>query len=78
MTTVSKTPVLHEEISAGSYSIVLGIENVASAVMSTVAVWNRRYKGRRELSQLNDHMLADIGLTRVEAIAEIDKPFWRA
>ncbi|MGH6903812.1 MAG: DUF1127 domain-containing protein [Geminicoccaceae bacterium] len=29
------------------------------------------------MAQLSDHMLRDIGLTRADAWAEADKPFWR-
>ena len=40
-------------------------------------VWLDRSRQRRQLAQLSDHMLRDIGLTRVDAWAEADKPFWR-
>jgi len=39
--------------------------------------WHRRHRGRGELATLDDRMLRDIGITRVEALYEIDKPFWR-
>jgi len=29
------------------------------------------------LAELDDHMLRDIGVTRVEAARECRKPFWR-
>jgi uncharacterized protein YjiS (DUF1127 family) len=40
-------------------------------------VWLDRSRQRRQLAQLSDHMLRDIGLTRVDAWAEAEKPFWR-
>jgi uncharacterized protein YjiS (DUF1127 family) len=40
-------------------------------------VWLERARQRRELQQLGDHMLKDIGLTRADVEAEISKPFWR-
>jgi uncharacterized protein YjiS (DUF1127 family) len=40
-------------------------------------VWLERSRQRRQLAQLSDHMLRDIGLTRVDAWAEAEKPFWR-
>ena len=41
------------------------------------SVWLDRSRQRRQLAQLSDHMLRDIGLTRVDAWAEAEKPFWR-
>jgi uncharacterized protein YjiS (DUF1127 family) len=32
---------------------------------------------RRTLAMLNDHMLKDIGLSRVDVEREVSKPFWR-
>ena len=40
-------------------------------------VWLDRSRQRRQLAQLSDHMLRDIGLTRADAWAEAEKPFWR-
>jgi uncharacterized protein YjiS (DUF1127 family) len=38
-----------------------------------------RQRSRRELRALADdpHLLKDIGVTRLEALEEADKPFWR-
>ena len=47
----------------------------------TVAVqliaWDHRHRSRKSLSQLEDHMLRDIGLTSSNAFEESDKPFWK-
>lgn len=45
-----------------------------------LAFWLERSHQRealREVAELSPHLLDDIGLTRAEAIAEADKPFWR-
>jgi len=34
-------------------------------------------KQRRDLSQLTDDQLKDIGISRVDAMREASKPFWR-
>jgi uncharacterized protein YjiS (DUF1127 family) len=39
--------------------------------------WLERSRQRRQLGGLSDHMLRDIGLTRADAWAEAEKPFWR-
>jgi hypothetical protein len=33
---------------------------------------------RRALSELDDHLLRDIGITRLQALREAGKPIWRA
>ncbi len=38
---------------------------------------SRRIEERRRLSQLDDHLLEDMGLTREQAEREAAKPFWR-
>jgi uncharacterized protein YjiS (DUF1127 family) len=43
-------------------------------------LWRRRQRERRDLArfaQLDDRMLADIGLTRGDAEFLVNKPFWR-
>ena len=35
-------------------------------------------RSRRQLSALDDHMLADIGVTRRDAMAEAQRPVWDA
>jgi uncharacterized protein YjiS (DUF1127 family) len=39
--------------------------------------WFERARERRQLCELSDHMLRDIGLTRGDVWAESSKPFWR-
>ncbi len=40
--------------------------------------WQERYAQRQALAALEDHRLADIGLTREDVAREVAKPFWRA
>jgi uncharacterized protein YjiS (DUF1127 family) len=46
--------------------------------LATVKVAWRRWHSRNLLSQLDDSMLKDIGLTRADVWYEARKPFWRA
>ncbi|WP_164924335.1 DUF1127 domain-containing protein [Sinorhizobium fredii] len=51
-----------------------------ATLRSIAATWRRRTRFRWELEQgLKDdpHLIADIGLTRRQAEAEIAKPFWQ-
>ena len=52
----------------------------ASAVVGGLALlfgWLERTRSRRQLAELDDRMLADIGIDRATAQIEADKPFWR-
>jgi uncharacterized protein YjiS (DUF1127 family) len=48
-----------------------------AATFSLIAGWIERMRQRQALADLEDHMLRDIGITRVEAARECRKPFWR-
>ena len=53
---------------------------VAGAVtraLDTLLAWHERTVDRRRLAELDDRMLADMGLDRATAIGEAEKPFWR-
>jgi uncharacterized protein YjiS (DUF1127 family) len=39
--------------------------------------WRERARQRAALSRLDERLLADIGLSRTDAVFEYDKPFWR-
>jgi uncharacterized protein YjiS (DUF1127 family) len=43
-----------------------------------IGEWIRRSESRRDLAALSDRELRDIGVTRVDAMREVEKPFWRA
>ena len=46
-------------------------------IQHTMRAWSERAASRRALAMLNDHLLRDIGLTRVDVERELMKPFWR-
>ena len=46
-------------------------------VRETFRLWQDRVSGRQQLLRLDDHVLRDIGITRLQAEAEASKPFWR-
>ena len=48
-----------------------------SSLYAELETVSRRIEERRHLSQLDDHLLEDMGLTREQADREAAKPFWR-
>ena len=53
------------------------ILNGLESGVETLQLWIDRYHNRQQLSQLSDHMLKDIGLTRADVYRETQKPFWK-
>ncbi len=46
------------------------------ALALVVAKWEMRMRTRKALEKLDDHQLDDIGLDRIAAQTEWNKPFW--
>jgi uncharacterized protein YjiS (DUF1127 family) len=46
-------------------------------VGDTHRLWQGRGRGREQLLRLGEYELRDIGITRLQAEAEANKPFWR-
>jgi len=62
---------------SGPLEPALQLRSVRS-VLALLRAWMDRSRQRRALASLEAHRLNDIGKTRDEALAEADKPFWRA
>lgn len=48
------------------------------AARQTLRTWRNRARTRRSLRDLSLRMLEDVGLEPGDAMAEANKPFWRA
>lgn len=64
-------------ISEGVYGLVNRIENAAVSVSNILRAWMARSRDRRQLASLNDRMLEDIGLNRIDIAVETGKFFWQ-
>jgi len=51
---------------------------VLGGLINTVNTWQDRARERRHLSELEPHILKDIGIAPSALHREISKPFWRA
>ena len=51
--------------------------NLVARVKMTVLTWLERSRSRRQLSELPEYLLKDIGLNEADRYQETTKPFWR-
>ena len=52
-------------------------KTLTNKVATIVRTWSVRSNDRRQLAQMSDRMLADIGLSRVDVAIETNKYFWQ-
>jgi uncharacterized protein YjiS (DUF1127 family) len=58
-------------------SIVAAGQAALSNLAGMTAIWFNRRQGRQDLRELDDRLLADVGISREDAVREAGKPFWR-
>lgn len=78
MSNHSYTPPAAVAAPAGLYGreFSRAVHRLAMQVFTALLQWQERGRQRRRLSELDDRMLADIGLTRADVSREVAKPFW--
>jgi uncharacterized protein YjiS (DUF1127 family) len=72
---MSQSYSIKEPVRVGS--IVTAGQAALSSLAGMTAIWLNRRQGRRDLSALDDRLLADVGISREDAVREAGKPFWR-
>lgn len=79
MTTLHQNFRLFEDIaiSSAAYRAIDRIENLYKTISTAIATWSMRERNRRLLSQMDDRLLEDIGLTYFDVDAETAKFFWQ-
>ena len=48
----------------------------ANKVLAKVLFWGEILRQRKQLSKMDDYLLKDIGVSRVEATREAERKFW--
>jgi uncharacterized protein YjiS (DUF1127 family) len=71
---MATTPSLPRE---NALDIVKVIRLFAGRLFKIVEEWRQRSRSRRELLTLDARDLCDVRLTRCDAVAEGNKPFWK-
>lgn len=59
-------------LSDGKNLIVLELAHA----MAQLRVWKQRVQARRQLAEMDERLLRDIGLSAEQALREAGKPFW--
>jgi uncharacterized protein YjiS (DUF1127 family) len=72
---MSQSVSLKQPVRAGS--LVAAGKALLASLTDTIVIWLNRRQGRRDLSELDDRLLADVGISRQDAVCEARKPFWR-
>ena len=70
------TAIVHEKVERHRW-LDNGVLGAIGYAMATARRWQRRQASRNRLLDLDDRMLADIGLTRSDAVQEAAKRFWQ-
>ena len=68
---------MNSTVAATSNADRAGLRVFVTAIGRWCRDCGRRHRQRHFLAQLDDRGLRDIGITRADAFAELDKPFWR-
>ncbi|MEQ8667475.1 MAG: DUF1127 domain-containing protein [Rhodospirillales bacterium] len=65
-------------ISASAHGAFDAFFSAVAGIATTALGWNRRAIDRARLRDLPDHLLKDMGISRLDAEFEAGKPFWKA
>jgi uncharacterized protein YjiS (DUF1127 family) len=59
------------------FEIAKTVPALGERLIETVREWRRRSRSRFELLTLGERDLWDLRLTRIDAVSEASKPFWK-
>lgn len=68
---------MHHEHARATGQVMTG-RAAGTAFRHLLGAWRSRSRERRMLTQLDDRMLRDIGISRSQAMHESGKSFWQA
>jgi len=58
-------------------AVKAGFLRMARFALGSVQIWFERMRQRQVLSQLDERLLRDVGLTQEKVRTELHKPFWK-
>ncbi len=71
------TGTLHHPERVASNDPVAMLKTRLPGLFGLIATWHARAAQRRELLDLDAHLLEDVGISRAEALDHGQRPFWR-
>lgn len=76
----SKSTAVSRPFASGDFAsgLLSAFTGAFTGLFRTVAEWQRRSEERHHIRQLDERLLRDMGLRRIDAMTEADKPFWEA
>ena len=80
MHTITSTPALFRALAAMGFKrqrCYVRSPGGPGRLLEVLFVWQDRSSQRRALQQLDDRLLADLGLGRGDVAREASKPFWQ-
>jgi Uncharacterized conserved small protein len=61
----------------GTHAALRGAARMVVWLLEAATVLIERHRQRHSLAALDDRLLRDVGLSRVDVSRECEKPFWR-
>jgi uncharacterized protein YjiS (DUF1127 family) len=58
------------------FRLFVAISSLAIKAMQTLETWRLRYKSSMEFSDIEAHMLQDIGISKAQRFIGVNKEFW--
>ncbi len=71
-------PPRNQILASGTARVRIAAQEFVTALFDLFAAWRERARQIRDLRQMTDRELKDIGLSRADVEREAAKPFWRA
>ena len=68
--------IIDDSSSDASRRLQFAVSRWLDSNADTLQEWRTRSRGRRDLLDMEDHRLDDIGIDRSDALQEAAKPFW--
>jgi uncharacterized protein YjiS (DUF1127 family) len=74
----SSAGILHHQTGVGYGDPVGVLRRRSDGLRRLLVTWQTRARQRRQLRELDDRLLADVGISRAAALTVGRTPFWRA
>ncbi|RLA37661.1 MAG: hypothetical protein DRR03_02085 [Gammaproteobacteria bacterium] len=72
----SATGILHHQARVDRIDPVAILKCRVANLFAVVVTWHERSRQRRQLLDLDDRLLKDVGISRADALAASARPFW--